>query len=752
MEAQEVYNIPITELVTAPFSIEWSEDNQISLLTERGVHIFELQPNPLCPTPTPKFRRSFLWATDYLPTAIFSPIVETVANNCQREDMYSLLLEEAITPHFPERTEHVPRIIQVAWSPVKLVDPSKCLLATITSAGAIDTTFKVGANWFSVSNLSQIWFEIIKEELDFSVETCNPEEITGDMFKSNLRRLQGTSVTWSELYKDSQGTFSYLTTAWRSSELVIWRINKITELSMSVTPIMVYRKKFHGHTRISKILWITLKPKQHLAVIGFFDGRLYGLPVNDHENELSDGLIIKYEEQPDRMPINFITTRAKTTGGRIIAFNKNIHFILIDINEEGNIVEKKYLKLPGFCISGILLLNNSEAMVSTQNGSLHHINLDSTPLKRTLIGHDMKYVRTQYLGLARSLSGATFVNVTSPSTAYDHLCNREPSNLQFFILKSPEFDPLCRLEKSESNLHAYWDCLEMIRIKSAKADADNQYPKIPQELDQSLSIHQLRIIMWLTLITEVVKKKKLIRKIDNVVGEISEAQPLIFVYTLSEHMIKLAKKKVLSDNQRLSIHFLRLYLEVFLAGEEDESNQNNKAIRHAKDAMDVTSNMELIETETCNLCGEIVTELPWNISSCPRGHQLPRCALTLLQITSLKYRSCPVCGRIFHPTLDDEYEEIKCLYCDVPVIFDARVLGIYDEVEKSKNLSARPIWDIPIYKRFEGETGEKEKGNEGRQEGVRLKKKIVETPQPLVINDKDQGGLKKAGEDVQMAE
>ncbi|XP_063978394.1 uncharacterized protein LOC135163121 isoform X2 [Diachasmimorpha longicaudata] len=687
--------------------------------------------------------------------------------------MYALLFEEALTPKFPERTEHVPRVIQVSWSPVRLVEPTKCLLAIVTSAGAIDIAFKVGINWYSVSNLSRIWFEIIKEEMEFDVGTCIPEEISANTFKSNLRRLQGTAVTWSGLFKDSEGTFAYLATGYRSSEVVVWRINKISELAMDVTPSVIFRTKLEGYGRILKIVWVTLTPRKHLILMGFVDGRMLGLQLTEDNNTLTETARQKYEEYPDRIPINFITTRTKTTGGKMIGFAKNIHFILMDINDQGEMVDKKYVQLPGFSISSILLLNDSEAILSTQESSLHHVKLDSTPMNRTPIAHDMKCVKTQYLGLAVSPSGTTFVNVTSPSTTYDHLCNREPSNLQFFTLKSPEFDPWCRLERSRSNLHIYWDCLEMIRIRSAKAtSADELFPKIPQELDHSLSTHQLRVIMWLTLITEVVKKKKFIKKIDNIVGQISEAQPLIFVYTISTHMIKLAKKEVLSDNHRLSIHFLRLYLEVFLAGEEDDNSQSNNAIRQAQAAMNATSKMDLIEVEPCNLCGEIVTELPWNTSSCPKGHQLPRCALTLLQITSLKYKNCPVCGRIYHPLLDDEYEEINCIYCDVPVVFDTRVVGIYDDVEeKGKNLSVKPIWDIPIYKRFEGEGVEKEKSNEvileggegkeDKSEGMaeedvtkneekNRKRKRVTSPMINDVNDTSNRGLTNTGNGVSL--
>lgn len=40
METEELYNISISPLVTIPFATQWSPDNQISIITDKGVHVF----------------------------------------------------------------------------------------------------------------------------------------------------------------------------------------------------------------------------------------------------------------------------------------------------------------------------------------------------------------------------------------------------------------------------------------------------------------------------------------------------------------------------------------------------------------------------------------------------------------------------------------------------------------------------------------------------------------------------------------
>lgn len=40
LEGKELYNCSLSSLVTNPFVTEWSQDNHLSIITEKGIHIF----------------------------------------------------------------------------------------------------------------------------------------------------------------------------------------------------------------------------------------------------------------------------------------------------------------------------------------------------------------------------------------------------------------------------------------------------------------------------------------------------------------------------------------------------------------------------------------------------------------------------------------------------------------------------------------------------------------------------------------
>lgn len=324
-------------------------------------------------------------------------------------------------------------------------------------------------------------------------------------------------------------------------------------------------------------------------------------------------------------------------------------------------------------------------------------------LKSISIKHKLPQTRVQYLGLACSPNRTMLVCVTSPNSTYDHLITREPSVLYILSLDGEEWEPINIIKNYKHiNSNFPWDCLELIRLKAAKvSDPMIILPKVPQNLE-SLKLYELRISMWLSLITEVLTKKKMIQRIENI-GEIAEAQPLIFIHCVCAYLDRLTNKTHLSNDQELSASLLRMCLEIYLAGEDTE--EETVTTQYAREALNKTSHFKL-KVESCNLCGQIISDLSWNTTKCPSGHKLPRCALTLLQITTVQYRSCPICGQLYHLCLDDEYEEVRCLFCNIPVLYDSRVVDVQNSELYARNLSKPQVSLVELTQNQDSEMSE----------------------------------------------
>lgn len=334
----------------------------------------------------------------------------------------------------------------------------------------------------------------------------------------------------------------------------------------------------------------------------------------------------------------------------------------------------------------MICISTNYALVTTENGSMFTINTEKDQLLKMKVNNKLSQVHMRYLGLAHSPSCVIFINVTTPSTIYDHLVLREPTKIHMFCLKNKNWNPSFVLNQTKhKRLEQLWDCLEAIRIKAIRAsDPSTVLSKVSFNLE-SLSLHELRIVMWTSVMMEICEKRKIIQGIGSIAGEISEAQPLIFVHTACNYLTYLEKKSSLLEQQKLSINLLKMYLEVYLAGEEDEKvTPLSKCVR---DILKKISQLNLNNIETCNLCGEIINDLSWKVTKCSQGHILPRCAITLLQITSVEYKICPICGLIFHSCLDEEFKETRCLFCDVPALEENRILGSKYYVAKEKSLS-----------------------------------------------------------------
>ncbi|CAL7933443.1 unnamed protein product [Xylocopa violacea] len=682
MEMEEIYSFTISPSIVSRFAVQWSEDNHISIFTEKGIHILELIPSPMSPYSTIKFSRSFIYAPSIFPAENVSSKIEYQIWNMDREALYSFMMEESLTPKLSNVKEMTPKIINLAWSPQNLIYPSKCIIAILTSTGTVMTAFKISKNWYPAHDLSSMRYNFMEQEISRELKNSKNNSASFETLRNCIKALQATCFTWSKLFVD----FAYFAVVYHYGDIVIFKIPRITDYNEILNPTIVGTIKLNERVKINALHWITINTRMHLIITGYFDGRIYGLKVKDCNEILELKSIEKYYDYMDRIPISAVRILSGSDANRKILIAKGNFVFAICFMENGSLKDMQHLQLEGLTISGMTCISTDYALVTTENGSMFVINSEENHFSKTKINNKLSQVHLRYLGLAHSLNSVIFINVTAPGTMYDHLVLKEPSKIHMFCLKNENWDPLFVLvQKKHNKFEQLWDCLEALRIKATRAqDPSIVLPRFSSSLE-SLSLHKLRIVMWTSVIMEICNKKKVVQGIGSITGEISDAQPLIFLYTACNYLTLLEGKPSLSKEEIYSMSLLKLYLEAYIT---KEGNQKISLLsEYVEDVLKKISHFNLNTIETCNLCGEVINDLSWKVTKCKRGHILPRCAITLLQITNVQYRICPICGLIFHQCLEHEFNETRCLFCDVPALQENRVLDSKHYVPLEKILS-----------------------------------------------------------------
>lgn len=390
METEELYSINISPLVTAPFATQWSPDNQISIITDRGVHIFvshallysvqywisqnpttkkkeisfgntslffilqELEPTPMSPNSTIRFARSFINTPDSLPAYIFTDEITPLIWHMQPEKIYSLLMQEMITPKLDGASDRLLRIVKVAWSPKNLISPDQCVLAIITAAGTVELSHKVRNEWYSICDVSSLWLDIVQNEIKSSLDKCKKSRDPYSTITESMRQLQACSVTWSKLFTMEETCFAYFSVTYCSGDISIWQIRRITKFSESLQPMLVGRIDSNVSIRINVLCWLAIDTDEHLLVMGCIDGRIRAIKLTRRDNKLQAGSMEQYVD-PDDVAIDHlhvISQDNKSQSDFKVLAVKSFFLLLLRIDSEGVLMNMRYLQIQGFNITG----------------------------------------------------------------------------------------------------------------------------------------------------------------------------------------------------------------------------------------------------------------------------------------------------------------------------------------------------------------------------------------------------------------
>ncbi|XP_058808131.1 uncharacterized protein LOC131673824 [Phymastichus coffea] len=701
MEVKQFYNKTISPLVINTFSCKWSQDNRLSIVTEKVVHVFEIKPAPHQATPILNLSRSFINSPKAMPSKSYEDEIVSKIFDWKKENVYSFLKNDTYTPEFPKTKVLKPEIINVFWSPKGLLHPQKCLLAVLTSAGSLEITVQIEKNWFLIHELSKDWFKIIDEDFKSLRETVI---IDAACLKEQLNRLLVTNAAWSSLHhRGGSASFAYLVTAHRNAEIVIWKVHRVLADTVYIdTRINVefkFRKKLtEDSSKINTMLWVDLGDNKYLLFVGFYNGQIGVLKLQEFEGGLTCSLYsVCFNE--DRIIVNSMEILQQTSKQLELLAVKDRYLLILTVDIFGKMISMKFIMSPGFSITGVSIINSNNILMVTQDGKIcmvqksHGKELTYKPLKS-----DIAKDALQYLGLISSRNKLLHILVSSPAVMYDHLRNREPTNLCFFTLHDLQSQNVINdlYNNEEQSLIDYWDYLELIKVSAVKR---GMLPAINYKIENLdfMSLYELKVTYWNINIMETVRKKNSPDEDYRQPKEIEQVKTYIFFYSASMYLQHLTRLPTLTDNQKLSMSLVRNHLDIWYAGEEEETETPLSLT--VKEILEATGAFDLIQQEKCNFCEELITE-PWALS-CLQGHKLPRCALTRLQVTCTKYRTCPICQEVYHPCLDDEMSEVKCIYCDIPVVY------MYLKIDPQLLTSTRNLSKVKLI--FIGSNKEKDK-------------------------------------------
>ena len=293
-----------------------------------------------------KFSRTFIYPSDVLPTDPFSSRVNSIIWKCKKEDIYSFLLEEILLPRVNVISDLVPKIVSLSWSPQGMLHPCRCLLGMISSAGAVDILLKDDNEWFSACDLQSHWLRTVSQEFPEDYSMVSSQEL-----RSHIRRLQAVAITWSDLKNSIEESFSYFVVAYRSTDILVWRIPAVIDHSREVIPTVALRTNLNINAKIDVLEWISISHNKNLVVVGFSNGKIHGLILEVSQGQIKSKNIEIYTEE-DLIKVSSIKCILKSEDEVRLVVAKSTFLLVIHIDSEGKKLSDYCYRVPAFSITG----------------------------------------------------------------------------------------------------------------------------------------------------------------------------------------------------------------------------------------------------------------------------------------------------------------------------------------------------------------------------------------------------------------
>ncbi|XP_048774069.2 uncharacterized protein LOC125679140 [Ostrea edulis] len=631
-------------------AVEWSEDNRISVCTERGIIIMEMNNSPLQLDKNIHYNKSLVPRpkdsnnVTRLPIEVFKSW-KMESSSFSEDEVQELFLDHPLHPYLKGQVLCL-GYVRAHWSARGVDTMGRCALAAVTGDHRLNIYVKGNdkKKWKEVIDMQSLLFERFKDRVSEEMKFSEFKEVCYNMFV--------VDVAWSPLCNFDDVKYCILAVAMKSGAIHLLKI--LTPLC-SKSDVVVVSETQPLSSIPSTLCWCpgTSNEKDGL-VVGYQSGQVIYLSVDKRQVTTKSTTVIHEEE--DLIRVGCIAWKLMSEDSLLFVVSKDIHILSFVINSKTAAVTKRtsHLGLHDFPVTGLFVTEDSFVM-SSEEGQLQicrpSLNGEDIELLFSTLTTDFVGMR-KILGASSSPNGIFVLIATWPMKKFDlKFMRRSPMHVFTLRLKSEEdqrktaekllLDETVPMDHIPDILEYFrqslWSGVNIIPSLTSFVSQSHKWFSMPIKLLRVLRYFIMTIQLHIPETTDEGIKEAALAK-----GTVSQLSNVI----LLKHVEKVFCGVLRSQQKQFTETEVKVLSTIlnWLDGKE-EKLANDKV-------EEVNQLITKKEFEDCCICHSVLKEEEMTLV-CPNGHVFGMCCLTFLPC-SAAYRTCVSCN-----TLASSSEKLK---------------------------------------------------------------------------------------------
>lgn len=628
-------------------AVQWSEDNRVSVCSEKGIIIMEMKHSPLqldkkfhynlSQIPNPKESNN----ATRLPLDVFRSW-KTKSSNFTEDELQELFLDHPLHPYLSGQVVNL-GYVRAKWSPKGADLMGRCALAAITGNHSLSiyVTGNDRKKFKQVFDLNSILFKRYEDRVSKNMTFTEFKDVSYNMF--------AVDAAWSPLCNYEDVSYFLMAVAMKNGVIQLCKVHVplCSEENVSIV------SEVHPLCSIpSSVCWSPepCNGKGYIAV-GYQTGQVMNLIV-DYRRMAVDSVAGLHDEQ-DLIQVGSSAWKVMSKGMMLLLVTKEIHVLSFLIDSKTAAVLKKNLHIGqhNFSVTGLISIGDLFVM-SSEDGQLQtlqatfsendgHVEIGFSPLSTDF--HEVRKI----FGISCSPNGTYVIVATWPLKKFDwKFMKRRPMHVYTLPLK-PDAETRKSAEKllldETVPMKHIPDVLEYFR--QCLWSGVNIIPSLTNFVTQthkwfSMNVKLLRVLRYFILTIQLHIPETTDEGINEAAlakGTVSELSVIIMLKYLEkvfDTLLRSQQQKFTQTEVKILSTMLR-----WLEGKEEKCPSLK-----SEQVQQLLKNREYSD---CPICHSSLKEEELT-SFCPNGHTFGICCLTFLPC-STTYRTCINCNSLALP-------------------------------------------------------------------------------------------------------